>query len=312
MPGLADATRPDATQVDATRPDATQGTVDTAGTTARQGRSVAIPVPRPAPTQSQYAASAGSQLRWLTVRHLRALLRQPAYLAITIVQAVVWLPLFGSLFRHVVEVPGFGGGSYFDFLTPGVVVMSALFSAGWAGMRVIVDIDRGVMDRMLASPVRRAALTSSALVYQVVVTTIQSTIILLLGWAVGTHYRNGLVGPVVLLIAAALVAVSVAALSNALALIVRKEDVLIAAVNFCILPLTFLSSAIMARDLMPGWMQVIAHVNPVDWAVSAARESGSVDPDWGSVSVHLVLLAALAVVAATLATRAFDSYRRSL
>ncbi|WP_239394024.1 ABC transporter permease, partial [Frankia sp. CiP3] len=198
--------------------------------TLRPGRGVDASGSRPAPSPAtEYAASAGSQLRWLTVRQLRALVRQPAYLAITIVQAVVWLPLFGSLFRRVVDVPGFGSGSYFDFLTAGVVVMSALFSAGWSGMRVIVDIDRGVMDRMLTSPVRRSALISSALVYQVVVTTIQSVIIMLLGWAVGTHYRNGLVGPAVLLTAASLVAVTVAACSNALALLVRKEDVLIAA-----------------------------------------------------------------------------------
>ncbi|WP_239332594.1 ABC transporter permease [Frankia sp. CiP3] len=281
--------------------------------TLRPGRGVDASGSRPAPSPAtEYAASAGSQLRWLTVRQLRALVRQPAYLAITIVQAVVWLPLFGSLFRRVVDVPGFGSGSYFDFLTAGVVVMSALFSAGWSGMRVIVDIDRGVMDRMLTSPVRRSALISSALVYQVVVTTIQSVIIMLLGWAVGTHYRNGLVGPAVLLTAASLVAVTVAACSNALALLVRKEDVLIAAVNFAILPLTFMSSAIMARNLMPGWMKTIARVNPVDWAVSAAREAGSTDPDWLAVSIYLCCLTGLAAMAGKLATRAFDSYRRSL
>ncbi len=272
-----------------------------------------IPVPRPVPAErSEFTASAGSQLRWLTVRHLRATLRQPAYLAITIVQAVVWLPLFGSLFRRVVDVPGFGGGSYFDFLTPGVVVMSALFSAGWSGMNVIIEIDRGVTDRMLTSPVRRGALIGSRLVFQVIVTIIQSVVIMLLGWAIGARYHNGLLGPVVLLAGAALIAVIVASLSYALALIVRKEEVLIAAVNFCILPLTFLSSAIMAKDLMPGWMQVVARVNPVDWAVTAVREVESVDPDWLSVGLHLSYLAALALVAGRLATRAFGVYHRSL
>ncbi|WP_241255939.1 ABC transporter permease [Candidatus Protofrankia californiensis] len=268
---------------------------------------------RPLPAErSEFTASAGSQLWWLTVRHLHSTLRQPAYLAITIVQAVVWLPLFGSLFRRVVDVPGFGGGSYFDFLTPGVVVMSALFSAGWSGMNAIIEIDRGVTDRMLTSPVRRGALIGSRLVFQVIVTIIQSVIIMLLGWAIGARYHNGLLGPAVLLAGAALIAVIVASLSYALALIVRREEVLIAAVNFCILPLTFLSSAIMAKDLMPGWMQAVAWVNPVDWAVTAVREVGSVDPDWLSVGLHLSYLAALALVAGRLATRAFDVYHRSL
>ncbi|AEH11315.1 ABC-2 type transporter [Candidatus Protofrankia datiscae] len=266
----------------------------------------------PAAERSGFTASAASQLRWLTVRHLRAMLRQPAYLAITIVQAVVWLPLFGSLFRRVVDVPGFGGGSYVDFLTPGVVVMSALFAAGWSGMNVIIEIDRGVTDRMLTSPVRRGALIGSRIIFQVLMTIIQSAIIMLLGWAIGARYHNGLVGPVVLLVGAALIAVIVASLSYGLALIVRREEVLIAAVNFCVLPLTFLSSAIMAKELMPDWMRIVAWFNPVDWAVTAVREAGSVDPNWLSVSLYLFGLTALAALAGKFATRAFGIYHRSL
>ena len=81
-------------------------------------------------------------------------------------QPVIWLLLFGALFKRVVDIPGFGGGSLHRFLTPGVVIMTALFSAGWSGMTVIDDIDRGVMDRFLVSPVRRGALIAGRLAYQ--------------------------------------------------------------------------------------------------------------------------------------------------
>ncbi len=60
---------------------------------------------------------------------------------ISLVQPVVWLLLYGALFRKIVEIPGFGAGSYIDFLTPGVVVMTALFSAGWSGMGLIDDLE---------------------------------------------------------------------------------------------------------------------------------------------------------------------------
>ncbi len=63
---------------------------------------------------------------------------------------------------------------------------------------------------------------------------------------------------------------------------------------------------------MPGWMKTIARVNPVDWAVSAAREAGSTDPDWLAVSIYLCCLTGLAAIAGKLATRAFDAYSRSL
>jgi len=66
-------------------------------------------------------------------RELRSLLRQPWWIAITLVQPIIWLLLYGALFKKVVEIPGFEATSYIQFLTPGVVVMTALFSAGWAG-----------------------------------------------------------------------------------------------------------------------------------------------------------------------------------
>ena len=71
---------------------------------------------------------------YLTLRHLRALPRQPWYVAITLVQPIIWLLLFGALFKRVVEIPGFGAASYIAFLTPGVVVMTAcspMAGAAW-------------------------------------------------------------------------------------------------------------------------------------------------------------------------------------
>jgi hypothetical protein len=99
-------------------------------------------------------------LRQVYLRGVRVFLRQPAYLGMTLIQPIIWLLLFGALFKAVTEIPGFHGSSYIDFLTPGVVVMLAVFSAGWIGMGFIDDINTGVMDRMLASPVWRGALNA--------------------------------------------------------------------------------------------------------------------------------------------------------
>src|SRR5204863_3311597 len=88
----------------------------------------------------------------MTVRHLLALWRQPWFVAITLVQPIIWLLLYGFLFKRVVDIPGFHGGSYIEFLTPGIVVMSALFSAGWHGMGLINALEAGIMDRFIVSP----------------------------------------------------------------------------------------------------------------------------------------------------------------
>src|SRR5438093_13180406 len=95
---------------------------------------------------------------FLALRHLRQLARQPWWIAITLVQPIVWLLLYGQLFKRVVELPGFNASSYISFVTPGVVIMSALFAGGWNGMGVIMDMNQGVMDRLLVSSVNRPAI----------------------------------------------------------------------------------------------------------------------------------------------------------
>jgi ABC-2 type transport system permease protein len=250
---------------------------------------------------------------YLTVRSTRALWRQPAFAVATLVQPIIWLLLFGELFRSVIELPGFAQhGSYLEFITPGVVVMTALFSSGWAGTVYIEDMNRGVMDRMLASPVRRGAMMIGTLAYQSLTTVFQTLVIFVVAFAAGARFPGGITGAAVTIVAAVLISVIVASLSNALALLLRQQEALIGISQFIVLPLQFLSSAVMDTHLSPEWVQTAARYNPVDWAVVASRETLSAEPDWGAVWPRLALLVALAATMAWLGTRAFGRYQRSL
>jgi ABC-2 type transport system permease protein len=251
---------------------------------------------------------------FLTARSTRALWRQPAFAAATLVQPVIWLLLFGALFEPVATIPGFEAahGSYLEFITPGVVVMTALFSSGWAGTVYIDDMQRGVMDRLLASPVRRGAMVIGTLAYQGLTTVLQTLVVLGLALVAGARFPGGVTGGAVTVLAAVPVSVVVASLSDALALLLRSQEALIGISQFIVLPLQFLSSAVMDTDLSPGWVQAVARYNPVDWAVVAGREALSAGTDWSVVWSRLGLLAVLATVMAWLATRAFGSYQRSL
>ena len=252
--------------------------------------------------------------RYLTARAVRTLSRQPAYAAITLVQPVIWLLLFGQLFRNVVHIPGFTttSGSYLEFLTPGVVVMTALFSSGWAGTVFIEDMDRGVMDRLLASPVRRGAMIVGTLAYQSLTTIVQTLIVFGIAVASGARFAGGATGVLITVIAACLISVIIASFSNAVALLVRQQEALIGISQFIVLPLQFLSSSIMDTRVAPAWVRHVARYNPVDWASTASREALSAGTDWGVVLPRLGLLAALAALVGWLATRAFRSYQRSL
>ena len=250
----------------------------------------------------------------LAVRSLRALWRQPAFAVMTLVQPIIWLLLFGQLFRAVVDIPGFAtaSGGYLAFLTPGVIVMTALFSSGWAGTVYIEDMNRGVMDRFLASPVRRGALMAGTLVYQAATTVVQTLVVLVVAVMAGARFAGGAAGVLVTFAAACLICVIMASLSNALALLLRQQEALIGISQFVVLPLQFLSSAVMDTRLSPDWVRTAARYNPVDWAVVAAREALGTGTDWTAVWSRLGLLAALAGVMAWWATRAFRSYQRSL
>jgi ABC-2 type transport system permease protein len=248
----------------------------------------------------------------ITNRYLRAFLRQPYYIIGTLIQPVIWLLLFGQLFKSVADIPGFTATSYITFLTPGVVVMSAMLSAGWSGTSYVVDMDRGVMDRFLVTPVRRSALIGGELVYQAGMVLLQSLIILGLGYLVGARFPGGPVSVVLLLAATVLLGAAFASLSNALALILRKQESLIALNVSLTLPLTFLSSAFLPVNLMPEWMQTVARFNPVNWAVEVGRQTLSETVDWQFVGVRLAGLLALTLVCAWLSIRAFRAYQRSV
>ncbi len=167
---------------------------------------------------------------FLTVRHLRNLARQPWWIAISLAQPVVWIVLFGALFKRVVEIPGFSTGSYITFLTPGVVIMTAVFSGAWNGMTVINDLDRGVIDRFLVSPARRGALITGPLAQQAIITVVQSLILIGLGLLLGARFPGGVAGAAMLIGCAVLVGAAFGALFDGLALLVRKEETVIAAV----------------------------------------------------------------------------------
>ena len=256
--------------------------------------------------------TAARQTWQVTLRGIRVLLRNPAYLGITLMQPIIWLLLFGALFKAITRIPGFHGGSYINFLTPGIVVMLAVSSAGWSGMGFIEDMSAGVLDRQLVSPVWRGALNAGTVLYAALLVSLQTVLIVLLALALGAHYVGGVGGVLLLILVAALLAAAFSSLSNGVAMLARQREALIGAVSFVILPLTFLSSALMAQNLVPAWIRTISKFNPVNWAVEAGRSAAMSHIDVGLVLSRLGLLVLLVLVCGALATRAFNTYQRSL
>ena len=245
-------------------------------------------------------------------RHMRNLIRQPVWIAILLVQPFFWLLLYSQLFRRITDLPGFETTSYVQFLTPGIVVMTAFFTGTWNGMSMINDLDRGVIERFLATPARRSSLVLGHIAQASGNSVLQALIVLGIAYLLGARVSGGMLGWLVILAVAALVCACFSGISHAIALFARREETMIAVSNFIGLPLLFLSSTLIARDLMPDWMRWGATFNPVEWGVVASREAVMPGTDWGRVALYLALLTAVAAATAAFATWSFRAYRRTL
>lgn len=249
---------------------------------------------------------------WFMVgRQARNLFREPIWIVMMLVQPMIWLLLYSQLFRRVVELPGFETSSFLDFFAPAVVIMTAFFQGTWSGMGMIQDLDRGVIERFLATPARRASLVLSQVIRSGITSLIQGLIILLVSLPLGAT-NGGPRGWLVIMLAGGLISAGFAGISQGLALLTRREASMIAVANFIGLPLMFFSSMLIARNLIPGWMRDASTLNPVEWAVIAAREPVLPSTDWGSVGLYLALLVAFAAATTAFATWAFRAYQRTL
>jgi ABC-2 type transport system permease protein len=247
--------------------------------------------------------------RYMTMTHLRQLWRQPWWIAVSLVQPVIWLLLFGALFQSVADLPGFGSDDYIVYLAPGIVIMTAFISAGWTGMGLLEDLDRGVTDRLLTSPISRTALMAGRVVQQTITMIIQSLIMVGIALLAGASFDNGVLGVAGLIGIAALISAAFASLSLAFALVTRQEETLIGTLTFLQLPLSFVSSTLIAQELMPDWMDKLANFNPVEWAVEAGRAAALGEGGFDVVVTRAGLLAGFAAVAAL---KALEKYQRSL
>jgi hypothetical protein len=163
----------------------------------------------------------------IATRHVRTFIRQPWWIAISLMQPLIYLLLFGQLFQTVGDLPAFHG-SYLDFLLPGVVAMSALSSGGWAGMTSIDDIGGGIMSRMLVTPASRSAIIFGHLAQGALILILQTLILVGVGVLIGARFDGGLTGVAIMLMASLLLGSATGALSHGIGLLARTRETLIA------------------------------------------------------------------------------------
>ncbi len=218
------------------------------------------------------------------------------------VQPILWLLLFGQVMAHVRGL-NTTGGDYLDFLAPGILAQSVLFVAIFYGLSAIWERDLGVLHRYMVSPAPRSALvigkalaSSSRGLSQAVVIYACAALM-----GVGLSFR-----PVDLALVAGLIVLASALFSTfslIIACIVKTRERFMGVGQFLTMPIFFASNAIYPLTLMPGWLRVVARINPLSYQVDALRclmlKGGHSQFGLGLDAGVLLLVTALLIVIAT-------------
>jgi len=242
---------------------------------------------------------------YIVLRDLRVRIRMPVFIFMSLFQPILWLVLFTQIFKALGNMPGMGGSSYLQFFAPGVVVMTVLFGSAFSGFGTIMDIDMGILSKMLATPVTRVSIIMGRVIATVVVIIIQALIVFIISVIMGVHLETGVPGALFALFLAALLGLGFAAFSNGLALLLRRQETVMAITNLFTMPLMFLSSMMMPGALLPAWLNTARHINPVDYAVVGVRDLISVGYVWSDLWLSLVVLLAWAIVGVVFGTLMF-------
>ncbi len=242
---------------------------------------------------------------YITLRDLRARIRMPVFIFMTLFQPILWLVLFTQIFKSLGSLPGLGSSSYLQFFAPGVLVMTVLFGSAFSGFGMLWDMDTGVLSKMLATPVTRISVIAGRIIATVVVLLIQALIIIVLALIMGVHFKTGVPGVLFTFFLLSLLGLGFAAFSNGLALLLKRQENVMAVTNLLTMPLMFLSSLMMPAALLPGWLNTVRQINPIDYAVVGARDLISNGYIWDDLWLCFVVLAALAVAGVIFGTLMF-------
>jgi len=262
-------------------------------------------VTEPSPlTQARWAVS---DTLTMTRRNLLVWIRIPAYIVFTVVQPVIFVLLFVYVFGGAIKVQ-VAGGLYVDFLMPGIIAQTAAFATFGTAIALANELQKGVIDRLKSMPMARSAVLAGRLVADTFRMLLTILIVVGVGYAVGFRFHNGVIPAVGMVVLATVFGLAICCIAAFTGLAIGDEESVQAFGLIWLFPLTFLSSAFVPIATMPGWLQAFASNQPVTYVVDTMRALALGRPLEANMWKSVAWLAAIFIVFAPLAVRA---YRRA-
>jgi ABC-2 type transport system permease protein len=215
---------------------------------------------------------------------------------------VLFLLMFTYLFGGAVA------GStqeYLQFLLPGVLVQSVLFTSVYSGVSLNTDVTKGVVDRFRSLPLWRPAPLVGAVVGDSVRYVIASTIVVLLGLIMGFEAAGGVGGVLLAVLLVVVFSFGLSWIFTIVGLLMRAPSAVMNTGFMALFPLVFLSNIFVEPETLPGWLEWFVGVNPISFLVSATRGLMQGNVDGTDIAVVLAWAAGLTAVFAPLTVRLY-------
>lgn len=225
---------------------------------------------------------------------------------IRLIQPAIWIIVIGNTFagtEPLIHSVGFEG-EYIEFMTPGVIILTAIFTSIFGGVNTLWDRRYGFMNKALTSPISRSSIAVGKMLAISLIAAIQASLILGIALAIGVSFPNPLmIAPIMAIVI--LFSLGFSGISVTVAATARSQETFWGVINFLGMPLFMLSPALFPLELLPDWLAFAAKLNPVTYTVLLVREMMTGVTEGVSTILSIAIIAIFVAIMVGLASYVF-------
>ncbi len=242
-------------------------------------------------------------------RELKRYKKSRSGVLIRLIQPAIWIIVIGNTFsgtQSLIQSVGYDG-SYIEFMAPGVIILTAIFTSVFGGVNTLWDRRYGFMNKALTSPISRSSIALGKMSAISLISALQASLIIGIALAIGVRFPNPfMIIPIMGIVI--LFSLGFSGISVTVAAAAKSQETFWGVINFIGMPLFMLSPALFPLELLPNWLATIAKLNPVTYAVLLVREMMTGVSEGGisailSIGVIAVFVLAMIALASYVFTR---------
>jgi ABC-2 type transport system permease protein len=205
-------------------------------------------------------------------REMKRYRKSKSGVLIRLIQPAVWIIVIGNTFagtQPLIQSVGFGG-QYIEFMAPGVIILTAIFTSIFGGVNTLWDRRYGFMNKALTAPISRSSIALGKMLAISLISALQASLILGIAFAIGVSFPNLLIiAPIMAIVI--LFSLGFSGISVIVAATAKSQETFWGIINFLGMPLFMLSPALFPLELLPEWLATVARLNPVTYTVLLVR-----------------------------------------